>query len=387
MDAHLLEIQKRLIGFDTTSRNSNLEMAGFIAETLRALGFSAELLPGGEDGKANVFATLGPPDQGGLMLAGHMDVVPVDGQDWSTDPFELTQREGRLYGRGTTDMKSFIALCLAAAGELRGARLARPLHLAFTYDEEVGCNGAEELMQALVARGGPLPAWGVIGEPTGFQVHRMHKGYRAVEVLVRGVEGHSSMPDRGANAIACMGRVLEQVARVTEECRGRRSLEEHFEIPYTTLSVGTIQGGSAINIIPNHCALALEYRFLPTEDPDYVFRQLEGHISEVLRPEFKKQHPEADIDIRVTQHKPPMMLEPGSEVERAVLEIAGRNAASAAPYYTEGAIYNQAGIPTVVCGPGDIGQAHRPNESISVEQMEQGLEYVRRLITRFCRGG
>lgn len=385
MALDLMTLERQLIGFDTVSRNSNLELIDYVREALQALGAEV-LLDTSEDGrKANLFATLGPRDTPGLMLAGHTDVVPVEGQAWETDPFSLTEADGRFYGRGTADMKSFIAQALVAAEGVKDRKLHTPLHLAFTYDEEVGCGGARHLMEHLARQTAQVtPAMALIGEPTNFQVFRMHKGFHSVKVRVKGVEGHSSKPTKGANAIGQLALVVTRLMEVEAERRSATSMEEHFELPYTTVNVGTISGGTALNIIPNHGEVAFEYRTMPGEDPDYVYKQVEGYVSEVLLPDFKKQHPEVDIAVEVTGRGQPMMTPEGSDIEKLALELTGHTAASAAPYYTEGAIYNEAGIPTVICGPGDIDQAHRPNEYVTREQLEHGVPFLGRLIERAC---
>lgn len=384
MALDLMALERALIGFDTTSRNSNLAMVDFLAERLRALELEVLVDTGPDGAKANLFATLGPRDVGGLMLAGHMDVVPVEGQDWHSDPFSLTEREGRLYGRGTADMKSFIAQALVAAEAVRHRALKTPLHLAFTYDEEVGCHGARHLMEALAGGGHVTPASAVIGEPTNFGVFRLHKGYHTGRVSVHGVEGHSSKPDKGANAIYAAAQVVHKLMEVAEERTGHRSMEEFFEVPYTTLNVGMMEGGTALNIIPNHAAVHFEYRTMPGEDADYVINQVRGYVKEVLLPQFRKQQPDVDIQVELTGAGQAMVTPAGSPIETLVLELTGNAESSAAPYYTEGAIYNDAGIPTVICGPGDIDQAHRPNEYVTREQLEGGVGFLGRLIERVC---
>ena len=384
MALDLIALERRLIGFDTTSRNPNLALVDFLCEQLKALGLGVEVDRSEDGQKANVFATLGPPDASGLMLAGHMDTVPVEGQAWHTDPFTLTERDGRFYGRGTADMKSFIAQALLAAEALRSRKLKLPLHLAFTYDEEVGCDGAEHLMHMLRGGGRAMPGCAVVGEPTNFGVFRMHKGFHAGRVTVTGVEGHSSKPGKGANAIYAAAKVIARMVEVEQERKRHRSMEEFFEVPHTTLNVGTISGGTALNIIPNHAQVGFEYRTMPGEDPDFVLNQVRGYVSEVLLPEFRKQQPEVDIQVELTVQGQPMMTPAGAAIETLALELTGQQRSTAAPYYTEGAIYNEAGIPTVICGPGDIDQAHRPNEFVTREQLEKGVTFLGRLIERVC---
>jgi acetylornithine deacetylase len=384
MALDLIALERKLIGFDTTSRNSNLELVDFLCEQLKALGAAVEVDASEDGGKANVFATLGPRDAGGLMLAGHMDTVPVDGQAWRTDPFTLTEQDGRFYGRGTADMKSYIAQALLAAAAVRSKALKLPLHLVFTYDEEVGCHGAERMMEHLLGSKRPVPSCAVVGEPTNFNVFRLHKGYHTGRVLITGVEGHSSKPMKGANAIYQAARVVTRLMEVEAERKQHRSMEDLFEIPYTTINVGLMGGGTAFNIIPNHAEVGFEYRTMPGEDPDYVMNQVRGYVKEVLLPEFRKQQPEVDIQVELTNESRPMMTPAGAEIETIALALTGNTRSSAAPYYTEGAIYNEAGIPTVICGPGDIDQAHRPNEFVTREQLEKGVDFLGRLIQRIC---
>jgi acetylornithine deacetylase len=318
------------------------------------------------------------------MLAGHMDVVPVEGQAWSTDPFQLTESDGKFFGRGTADMKSFLVQSIQAVEALRGKRLKLPVHLAFTYDEEAGCGGAEHLMKSLKAAGQVMPKCAVIGEPTGFQVFSLHKGFSVVRATVTGVEGHSGKPELGFNATYPAAKIITKLTEVEAERKQHRSMEQHFQFPYTTLNVGTVHGGTAVNIIANRCEVMFEYRTMPNEDPMYVFKQVEGYVSEVLRPEMKKRDPRADVQLELITRLPPMRVPEGAEIEQVALELTQNKVSSAAPYYTEGAIYNEAGIPTVICGPGDIDQAHRPNEYITREQMEKGPPFLARLIERVC---
>jgi acetylornithine deacetylase len=385
MALDLIAVERQLIGYDTTSRNSNLALVDYLCEQLKALGMEVEVDPGEDGAKANLFAGTGPRDSGGLMLAGHMDTVPVEGQAWHTNPFTLTEREGRFYGRGTADMKSFIAQSLLAVEALGARKLKVPLHLAFTYDEETGCHGATHLMERLQGTRRVMPRCAVVGEPTNFNVFRMHKGFHSGRVTITGVEGHSSKPNKGANAIYQTAKVIARLMEVEQERKGQRSMEEYFELPYTTLNVGLIGGGTALNIIPNHAQVGFEYRTMPGEDPDYVINQVRGYVKEVLLPEFRKQQPEVDIQVELTGAGQPMMTPPGTEIEAIALALTGNTRATAAPYYTEGAIYNAAGIPTVICGPGDIDQAHRPNEYVTREQLERGVGFLGRLIDKVCR--
>lgn len=380
----LMALERRLIAFDTTSRNSNLEMVSFLEDYLKGAGLRVEIVTSEDGQKADIFATLGPADVGGLMLAGHMDVVPVEGQAWESDPFKLHEAGDKLYGRGTADMKSFIVQAIHAVEALRGKKLRLPVHLAFTYDEEVGCGGADRLMKSLKADGHVMPKCAVIGEPTGFQVFSLHKGFSVVRATVTGVEGHSGKPDLGLNATYPAAQIIQKLMEVEAERKQHRSMEQYFQFPFTTLNVGTVHGGTAVNIIANRCEVVFEYRTMPAEDSLYVFRQVEGYVSEVLRPQVKKRDSRADIRLDLITKLPPMKTPAGAEIEKIALELTENKSSSAAPYYTEGAIYNEAGIPTVICGPGDIDQAHRPNEYITREQLEKGPPFLARLIERVC---
>ncbi|HUJ74954.1 MAG TPA: acetylornithine deacetylase, partial [bacterium] len=360
------------------------ELADFLAEALKGLGLATQVLPSEKGRHANVLATLGPPDTPGLMLAGHTDVVPVEGQAWDSDPFVLLERGGKFYGRGSADMKSFIAQCLLAAQEVRHRKFKVPLHLAFTYDEEVTCSGATALVKHLKAAGQVLPRGAVIGEPTNFQVFTKHKGITGCKVTIRGVDGHSSKPHLGANAIVQAALVIQKLVEVGEERRGHRSRDADFDVPYTTVNVGKVSGGIAFNVIPGRCELYFDYRTMPGEDPEYVFNQIQGYVQEELLPRFRQQHPDVDIRLERFNHGIPMQAPPGSAIEALALELTGNTRTGAAPYYTEGAIYNENGIPTVICGPGDIDQAHRPNEYITREQLDLGVPFLGRLISRVC---
>lgn len=384
MDEHLLALEKKLIGFDTVSVNPTAEMVDYLAERLKSAGFRVDAWAGPQPGKVNLFATLGPVDVSGVMLSGHMDVVPVEGQAWVSDPFSLASKDGRHFGRGTADMKTFIAQAVLAAEAVKARKFRLPLHLAFTYDEEIGCAGAEHLVKSLAEVDYPLPLGAVIGEPTGFQVFRMHKGFVAAEVVIKGVEGHSSKPGLGANAISAAAGVVAFLDEVARERAQNPTMAADFEIPHTTVNVGTISGGTALNIIPNKCVVRFECRPMPEEDPDFVFNQVQAFIDDVARPRIQAEHAEADIQIKQIISREPMMTPPGTRIEALALELTGKSHASAAPFYTEGGIYNSAGIPTVICGPGDIDQAHRPNEFITSAQLEQGVPFLGRLIEKVC---
>jgi acetylornithine deacetylase len=283
-------------------------------------------------------------------------------------------------------MKSFIGQSIVAAEALRHKQLTVPLHLAFTFDEEVGCKGAAQLMRSLQAGGQALPICAVVGEPTNFQVFTQHKGFAACRIAIKGVEGHSSKPGKGANAIGQAALVLAKLGDIERERKQHRSLEAVFEVPYTTLNVGMIHGGTARNIIPNQCEVQFEYRTMPGEDPDFVLQQIQGYVREVLLPDFKKQHADVDIVVERENSGLPMRTPEGSAIEALALELTRNTRPGAAPYYTEGAIYNETGIPTVVCGPGDIDQAHRPNEFITRDQLDRGVPFLGQLISRVCGG-
>jgi acetylornithine deacetylase len=379
-----IEILERLVGFDTISSKSNLELIGWIADYLAGFGI-ASARSSSRDGKANLFATIGPVDRGGVILAGHTDVVPVAGQAWDSNPFLLTEREGHLYGRGSADMKGFIALVLALVPEMVRRNLETPLHLAFTHDEETGCFGAPALIAAL-PRGAARPRLAIIGEPTSMQVANAQKGCAFFRTRVSGRDGHSSAPDRGVNAIFAAAEIIAAIGRLAAEARDRARPGTGFDPAHTTLNIGTIDGGAAVNIIARDCAFEWDLRTLPGEDVEAIKRQIDDFVADDLLPRMRVGHPEAGVETETIVMVPPLVPVPDSPAEALARRLTGANTTTTVSFASEAGQYQQAGIPAVVCGPGSIGVAHQPNEFITRDELAAGAGFLDRLLDWAERG-
>jgi acetylornithine deacetylase len=383
--AAVLDLLDRLVGFDTVSALSNLALIRFVAELLAQRGLEARLTyhPGGE--KANLYATVGPGGPGGIVLSGHTDVVPVEAQPWTTDPFRLARRGTRLYGRGTTDMKGFIATALALLPEMLAEPLAIPIHFAFSFDEEVGCAGVPHLLAEL-GTALPQPAIALIGEPTEMRPVTAHKGIHGFVTSFRGRDGHSSAPQRGAGAIIPAAEAIAFLGRVAEELKQAAPADSPFDPPYTTLNVGTISGGTAINILPRECRFVWEFRPIPETDADALVRRFESHLKGELLPRMRRTAPEAEIVNERICAAPPLRPEPDGAAERLARALTGANASGTVAFATEAGLFQQKGISAVVCGPGSIAQAHQPDEFIEEDQLAQCEAMLRKLIQMARRG-
>lgn len=374
---------ERLVAFDTTSRHSNLALIDFVESFLASHGVAATRVYNDDKTKANLFATLGPAAPGGIVLSGHTDVVPVDGQAWSSDPFRVIERDGRLYGRGTADMKSFSAIALALVPEFLSRGLTTPLHFALSYDEEVGCLGVRALIENLSAQGFK-PRAVVVGEPTGMQVVNAHKGIRAFETTVTGHEVHSSQTHRGVNAIAIAAQLIGRLDALGEALKREGDPSGRFDPPFTSVHVGLIEGGTALNIVPRHCRFVWEFRPLPGSDEPSVLARFEREM-EVLRKRMREQASGTDIATVARARVPPFAARVGSPAVALALATTGHNAIHAVSYGTEAGLFEEAGFDTVICGPGDIAQAHQPDEFISLDQVESCVRFFRRLMDQVCR--
>ena len=370
----------RLVAFDTTSRASNLKLIDFVRDYLDGYKVKSELVFDQTGTKANLFATIGPEDRGGLMLSGHSDVVPVDGQDWASDPFTLAERGGLLYGRGAADMKSFIAVMLATVPAFLAARLATPVHLALTYDEEVGCLGVRRLIDMLAGRA-EKPRLCVIGEPTLMQPVIAHKGKKSLRCQVHGLESHSALAHAGVNAIEAAAEIVAEIRRQARAKRDAGPYDAGFTPPYTTIHTGTIAGGTALNIVPRECRFDFEIRYIPTDDPDALYDAVRRH-AETLLPEMRRIGAGTGIDFEEFNAIPALNAAADSEVVRLAQSLTGANSVGKVSFGTEGGLYQQAGIATVICGPGSIEQAHRPDEFVAVDQVRQCEAFLERLIPR-----
>lgn len=372
------EMIDRLIAFDTTSRFSNLELIHFVRDYLADHGVESTLIHDKTGTKANLFATVGPMIDGGVVLSGHTDVVPVDGQDWSSDPFQVDERDGRLYGRGTSDMKSFCAIALALVPDMVAKGLTLPIHFALSYDEEIGCLGAPDLSRHI--QGLPVkPQALIVGEPTEMKVVNAHKGCCAIRTTITGREGHSSETHKGVNSIFAAAKLIGYLDDLAEGLK-TSNINERFDPPYTTVQVGTITGGTAGNIIPKETTFWWEYRALPEVDGAAIVADFRAFAEEQVLPRMRAVHPEADIRVDVRGEVIPLLPEDGSPAETLVLALMGSNQAYAVSYGTEAGIFQKDGVASVICGPGSISVAHRPDEFIEISQVEECIALMRRLI-------
>ena len=374
------ELLAALVGFDTTSSKSNLGLIDFVEAYLEGHGIAATRVPSPDGAKADLFATIGPEGHGGIGLSGHSDCVPVEGQNWTSDPFTLAERGGRLYGRGSCDMKGFIACVLAAVPSLKAQALKEPIHIIVSYDEEVGCTG----VRPLIARLGsdlPRPRAVIVGEPTGMAVIDAHKRIDAYRTRVTGREAHSSMPELGVNAIAAAAALIGELDRIGAGIAARQN-DKRFQPPYSTVCVGTIEGGTAHNIVPKNCEFQWQVRSLPSAEPTEVPRGLAAFAKTALLPKMRQVTSEAAIDTASEGSVPAFVAEPGSEAVALALALTGADRTGAVSYTTEAGLFEEAGVPAVICGPGNIAQAHAADEYVSIAQLEACLGFLDGLAAR-----
>ena len=378
-----LELIKRLVSFDTTSRESNLKLIAYIQDYLNDLGVESQLVHNAENTKANLYATIGDKSTSGIMLSGHTDVVPVDGQNWDSDPFQLRQADGRLYGRGTSDMKSFIAITLAMLPEFIERGLNTPLHLAFSYDEEIGCIGVRRLIDKL--KGMPVrPAMCIVGEPTNLQVVTGHKGKRSYVVEVRGFEAHSSLAPEGVNAIEYAAELIAHIKKMARRIAASGPYDDLYDVTHTTLHTGTVSGGTQLNIVPRSCRFEFEFRYVGDDDPDALETEIR-EFSRTLEADMQSVQADTGIEITMVNDMPGLDMDVDSEIVTFVKSLAGRNDHAKVAFGTEAGLFHQrVGIPSVVCGPGSIHQAHKPNEYIELSQIDAGEAFMKRLMDKIC---
>jgi acetylornithine deacetylase len=374
-----LPIIRSLIGFDTTSRESNLELIEYVRRYLAEFDVESLLVYDEDKRKANLYATIGPTDRPGVCLSGHTDVVPVDGQEWETDPFSAVVKDGRIFGRGTADMKSFIAIALAFVPRFLERGLKTPVHLAFSYDEEVGHLGAKRLVE--IVKDMPVkPAMCIVGEPTSLGVIIGHKGKKKVRAHVRGHEAHSSLTHEGVNAIEYAARLIAFIQETAHTWQKDGPFDDECDVPFTTMQVGLIRGGTAPNIVPKSCTFDMEIRHLPNVDPEALFDGIRRHARDVIEPEMKAVAPEAGFDFEEFPSNLALNTDPDEAVVAFVKRLAGQNKHGKVGFGTEAGLFQKrVGIPTVVCGPGDIAQAHKPNEFITLDQVQKGEAFMSRL--------
>ncbi len=374
-----LALIERLVAFDTTSAKSNLALIDFAEDYLTRHGARCRRTTNADGSKANLFASLGPETAGGVVLSGHSDVVPVDGQPWDSDPFSVVQRDGRLYGRGTADMKSFLATALALVPEFQARPLARPLHIAMSYDEEVGCTGVGGMIRD-ITENLPRPDMVIVGEPTQMRIINGHKGCYIFETRIRGRAAHSSQPHHGGNAIVAAGRLIAFLADLAAQKRREAPADSPFDPPYTTFNPGQVEGGKALNIVAQDCRLAWEFRPLPGENVDAIIAAFEAHAQNEVLPALAEFAPEASIATERLATVLPLTPENDGAAESLVRHLSGSNAAAGVVSFgTEGGLFQAAGISAVVFGPGSIDQAHKPNEFITLDQVAACEEFLLKL--------
>ena len=372
------EYLARLVAFPSVSERSNRDVAAFIADVLRGSGVDAEMFWTGE--KVNLFATLGPADRDmGIILSGHMDVVPTEGQTWTSDPFHLQSRDGRLYGRGAADMKGFLACVLSLVERLRADRLKTPLHLCFSHDEEIGCVGVRPMLATLAARGFTARAC-IVGEPTGMKLVAGHKGKLAAMATCRGVAGHSALAPRALNAIHMAVDVIGLLRDRQSRLEQAGARDEAYDIPYTTIHVGLIRGGTALNIVPDHCTVDFEIRAVGSEDPAALLGEIARDVGD-LQAAAQAAFPLAGVEIETVNSYPGLDTSADDEVVAFVGALVGSRRTTKVAFGTEGGLFKETlGVPTVICGPGSMEQGHKADEFVAQEQLDRCDAMLDRLV-------
>lgn len=373
-----LAMIERLIAFPTVSRDSNLGMIEWIRDYLAGLGVRSRLTYDATGKKANLFATLGGGSKPGLILSGHTDVVPVDGQAWDTDPFKANIKDGLLYGRGACDMKGYIGTALALAPKILNAKMPAPLHFAFSYDEEIGCIGVQGLLADLQALN--LKTAGcIVGEPTSMQPVIAHKGTHRFRCCITGREAHSSYTTLGVNAVEYAARIIVYIRQMADRFAQLETRDYGFTVPYTTMQTGLIRGGLASNIVPKECSFEFEARTMPGIDADHLYQEVKNYAAQFL-PEMLRVEPNAKIAFEWLASAPGLSIKEHDDIAKLAIALSRSKTVGAVSYGTEAGLFQRAGIPTVVCGPGNIEQAHRPNEFVALDQLAQCEAFLLRLL-------
>jgi len=379
-----LDLLRQLVAFDTTSRNSNLPVIEFIEEYLAQLGIESRRVWHEVDSKANLYATIGPSDVSGIAVSAHTDVVPVENQDWATDPWTITEQDGRLYGRGTADMKGFLAVVLAALPDFVEAKLEAPLHLVCSPDEEVGCVGILPLLDELKDEAA-RPRFAIVGEPSSMQVVLAHKGHYAYRCHVRGVEAHSSLAPRAVNAVEYGARIVTRISEIARRKADSGPFDERYPVAHTTLHNGVFEGGTAFNIVPRHAHFDFEIRTVAGDNHEDLFGEIERYALGELLPEMQTIYPESSIEFEVLSATRGLDTAPDDPIVAETLELTrdlGPRETGQVSYATEAGLFQAVGIPAVVCGPGSIEQAHGPNEYIDLDQLARAEQLMQRLLEK-----
>jgi acetylornithine deacetylase len=376
--ASALALLERLMAFETQSDKTNLPLIDFVEDYLRGLGVPVLRAPNPAGDKAALLATIGPMIDGGIVLSGHTDVVPPEGQKWTSDPFALRSADGRLYGRGSCDMKGFDAIALAMVPSFKAAQLRRPIQILLSYDEETSCEGSLDFIRRF-GKDVPRPGAVIVGEPTMMEVADAHKSIATFRTIVTGHEAHSAKPALGANAVACACDIVSEIYRLALAYEAPDRLNARFDPPYSTLHVGTIHGGTARNILARECVFHWEFRGLPGESTMAPLRLVEAYIANVALPRLTRFVAGPKVETAVEADVPGLAAEPGSPAETLALKLSRSNRTNAVSYATEAGQFQLAGLPTVVCGPGSIDQAHKPDEFLELSQLESCIGFMQRL--------
>lgn len=380
----VLDHLSHLVSFNTESQRSNLPLIDDLEAWFRSQNVLTHRFPNEDGTKATLLATVGPLTDGGVILSGHTDVVPVEGQSWTTDPFKLRVDNGRAYGRGAVDMKGFLALGMTLLPEMQKSGLKAPVHMMFSYDEELTCLGVVDAINAFGSTL-PLPRAAIVGEPTNLEVADAHKSVFTFRTEVKGFECHSSKPMLGANAVSGAAELIRVLDQLAEEERAKGDPTGRFDPPYGTVHVGNVRGGTARNIVPKSCIFEWEVRGVPATDEADVARRMMAYAEEKMLPRLRATGQTASVETICDVQVPGLKPDPGSLAETLALRLAGRNKTVTVPFGTEAGHFQAAGIPTVVCGPGSINQAHQPDEYIEVAELERGVGFVRKLIEDLSR--
>jgi acetylornithine deacetylase len=380
-----IEILESLVGFDTTSRNSNLPLIGWIEGFLDRHGVAHERIPDRSGTKSNVWATIGPQAAPGYILSGHTDTVPVDGQSWASNPFRLARRDGKLFGRGATDMKGFLACCLAAVPDMTARRLAQPIHLAISYDEEVGCVGVRDMIARL--ENAPVrPAGCIVGEPTQMGVVIGHKGKRSLRVTVRGQTCHSSLAPHGVNAVEYAARLIVKIRDMAERLAREGARDPLYDVPFSTGHTGVVNGGTALNIVPDICWFEFEFRTIAADDAGALLDEVTAYARATLEPAMTAVAPQAGITFEEKSEFPGLETPATAALVGLTKQLAGTSDHAKVAYGTEAGLFAAAGIPSVVIGPGSIDQAHKADEFVAESELAKCGAFLDRLLAR-CTGG
>jgi len=373
---------KKLVSFDTVSRNPNMGLIETVRDELRGAGIEATLTTDPSGKWANLFATVPAHDgstQGGIALSGHTDVVPVEGQSWHSDPFQPSVRDGRLYGRGTCDMKGFIGAALSMLPKMQATRLARPIHFALSFDEEIGCAGAPLMIADLIRRGVTLDGC-IVGEPTGMRPVVAHKGINVYDCHLRGFATHSSLTPQGMNAIEYAARLICFIRDLADELRTQGPFDELYDVPFSTAQTSTIQGGNAINTVPADCSFVFEFRNLPMLDPQVVLARIEQYAFDSLLPKMQREYASAAIEFSKIATAPGLDATEQAAITQLVRELTQDQEKRKVAYGTEAGLFARAGVPSIVCGPGNIEQAHKANEYVALDQLHACEAFLSKLI-------